>query len=129
MLNVSPVLDHAVPVSASIVAGFLALAVMCGGRLVWRMLLERWTRAHNDGREPIIVMGAGEGGLQIVTAMLKSGPFDPVAIIDDNPGLRKLRVKGVPVMGDRTQLKAVVGAHRCFDAGDRHPLGGRRDDP
>ena len=108
VLNVSPVLDHAVPVSASIVAGFLALAVMCGGRLVWRMLLERWTRAHNHGREPIIVMGAGEGGLQIVTAMLKSGPFNPVAIIDDNPGLRKLRVKGVPVMGDRTQLKAVV---------------------
>ncbi len=108
LLNVLPVLDHAVPVSASIVAGFLAMSFMCGGRLVWRMMLERWTRAKGDGRKPIIVMGAGEGGLQIVTAMLKAGPYHPVAVIDDNPGLQKLRVKGVPVMGDRTQLAAVV---------------------
>ncbi len=108
LLDVSPLLDHAVPVSATIISAFLALAVMCAGRLVWRMLLERWTRAKNDGREPIIVMGAGEGGLQIVTAMQKAGPFNPVAILDDNPTLKKLRVKGVAVVGDRTQLAPVV---------------------
>ena len=108
LLNVLPVLDHAVPVSASIVAGFLAMSFMCGGRLVWRMMLERWTRAKGDGRKPIIVMGAGEGGLQIVTAMLKAGPYNPVAVIDDDPSLQRLRVKGVPVMGNRTQLAEVV---------------------
>lgn len=108
VLNVSPVLEHAVPISASIVAGFLALSVMCTGRLVWRMLLDRWTRAHGDHRQPVIVMGAGDGGLQIITAMLKAGPYEPVAVLDDDPRLRNLRIKGVRVAGDRTRLGEVV---------------------
>lgn len=107
-LNISPVLDHVVPVSASIVAGFLATAAMCSGRLVWRMLLDRWTRASDDGRQPVIVMGAGEGGLQAITAMVKAGPFDPVAVLDDDPRLRNLRLKGVRVAGDRSALAAVA---------------------
>ena len=71
LADISPVLDHAVPVSASIIAGFLALAGMSGGRLVWRLLQDRWTRATRGDREPVIVMGAGEGGLQTVTTMVK----------------------------------------------------------
>jgi FlaA1/EpsC-like NDP-sugar epimerase len=108
LLNLTPLLARVVPVSATIVAGFLALGVMCLGRIVWRMMLERWTRAADDGREPVIVLGAGEGGLQAVTAMIKSGPYHPVAIIDDKPDLRNLRLKGVRVMGDRTALVEVA---------------------
>lgn len=104
LLDVSPLLARAVPVSAVIVAGFLSLALMCVGRMIWRTLLERWTRADSDGREPVIVIGAGEGGLQVVTAMVRSGPYHPVAVLDDNPDLRNLRLKGVKVMGDRTKM-------------------------
>jgi FlaA1/EpsC-like NDP-sugar epimerase len=107
-LNAAPILDRFIPISASIVAGFLAIAVMCSGRLVWRMLLERWTRAQDEGRRPVIVMGAGDGGLQIITAMLKAGPYEPVAVLDDDPRLRNLRLKGVRVAGDRTKLAEVV---------------------
>jgi FlaA1/EpsC-like NDP-sugar epimerase len=107
-LNVSPVLDHVVPVSATIMAGFLAVAVMCSGRLVWRMLLDRWTRSQELDRQPVIVMGAGEGGLQAVTAMLKAGPYEPVGLLDDDPKLRNLRLKGVRVLGDRTALAEVA---------------------
>lgn len=110
MANIMPVLDHAIPVSASIVAGFLAIAVMSGVRLVWRLLLDHWTRATGFDREPVIVMGAGEGGLQTVTAMLKSGPFHPVALLDDDPKLRNLRLKGVRVCGTREALGDVVDA-------------------
>ena len=110
LLNLTPLLSHVLPTSATVVAGFLALAMMSLGRIVWRTMLERWTRAEGDGREPVIVVGAGEGGLQVVTAMLKSGPFHPVAILDDKPDLRNLRLKGVRVMGDRTALPEI--AHR-----------------
>lgn len=107
-LNVSPLLAREVPMTATIIAGFLSLAVMCAGRMVWRVLLERWTRAECDGREPVVVIGAGEGGLQVVTAMLKSGPYHPVAVLDDNPDLGNLRLKGVRVMGDRSKLAKVT---------------------
>ena len=108
LADISPVLDHAVPVSASIIAGFLALAGMSGGRLVWRLLLDRWTRATRGDREPVIVMGAGEGGLQTVTTMVKAGPYHPVAILDDDSRLRNLRIKGVRVRGTRESLEDVV---------------------
>jgi FlaA1/EpsC-like NDP-sugar epimerase len=97
-----------VPVSAAIVSGFVALAIMCIGRLVWRQKLEKWTRAEGDDRLPIIVIGAGSGGLQVITAMIKSGPYHPVAVIDDNPDLRNLRIKGVQVGGDRSSLAQIV---------------------
>lgn len=107
-LDLSPLLDRSVPVSATIVAGFLSLGVMCLGRMVWRTMLERWMRAECDGREPVVVIGAGEGGLQVITAMLRSGPYHPVAVLDDNPDLRNLRLKGVRVMGDRSSLIEVT---------------------
>ncbi|MCX6524206.1 MAG: nucleoside-diphosphate sugar epimerase/dehydratase [Actinobacteria bacterium] len=97
-----------VPVSAAIVSGFVALAIMCIGRLVWRQKLEKWTRAEGEDRLPIIVIGAGSGGLQVITAMIKAGPYHPVAVIDDNPDLRNLRIKGVPVSGDRSSLARLV---------------------
>jgi FlaA1/EpsC-like NDP-sugar epimerase len=40
--------------------------------------------------------------------MLKSGPYHPVAILDDKPDLKNLRVKGVRVMGGRTAMAAVA---------------------
>ena len=97
-----------IPVSAAIVSGFVALGIMCVGRLVWRQKLEKWTRAEGDDRLPIIVIGAGSGGLQVVTAMIKAGPYHPVAVIDDNPDLRNLRIKGVKVCGDRSSLAKAV---------------------
>lgn len=108
VLNLTPLLDRAVPISATIISGFLALSVMCAGRITWRLMLDRWTRAQGDDREPVLVIGAGEGGLQAVTAMLKSGPYHPVAILDDKPDLKNLRVKGVRVMGDRTSMGEVA---------------------
>lgn len=101
-------LHHAIPVSASIVGGVLALVIMCGGRLAWRLDLDRRTRLGHDGREPVVVIGAGEGGVQVVTAMLKGGPYHPVAILDDDPQLRNLRVKGVRVRGNRAALREVA---------------------
>jgi FlaA1/EpsC-like NDP-sugar epimerase len=71
-------------------------------------MLDRWTRVDRVDREPVIVVGAGEGGLQAITAMLTSGPYHPVAILDDRPDLKNLRVKGVRVMGDRTAMGEVA---------------------
>lgn len=101
-------LDHAVPTSAAISAGFIALFLMFSARFAWRFQLERWSMAVDVDRERAIVMGAGSGGLQIVTGMRRSGPYEPVAVLDDNPDLRNLRIKDVPVCGDRTALAEVA---------------------
>jgi len=108
-LNLVVPFGDRLPVTATIMAGFLALFFMSVSRFIWRVSLERWTESeHGDDREPIIIFGAGSGGLQIVSSMRKTGPFHPVAVLDDNPDLRNLVVKGVPVAGNREALAAVV---------------------
>ncbi len=106
LLNLGP-LTRAVPISVTITAGFLAMFVMSSGRFVWRVRMEHSRRPTHE-REPIIVFGAGEGGLQIVTAMHRSGRYEPVAVLDDNLDLRNLRLKGVPVCGTRDTIAEVT---------------------
>ena len=96
------------PLSATLIGGCLGLIVMMGGRFCWRVQLERWNQRHDDGREPVLVFGAGDGGLQIVTAMQGSGPFRPVAVLDDHADLANLRVRGVPVAGSRHDIADVA---------------------
>ena len=74
---------------------------MIAGRATWRVLLERSTRPSAESSERVIVFGAGDGGMQVVRAMLSSpnSPYIPVALLDDNSDLRNLRVKSVRVVG------------------------------
>jgi FlaA1/EpsC-like NDP-sugar epimerase len=109
VVNLIPAVDRAVPLSVTITGGFLALFVMACGRFTWRLRLERWTRAADD-REPIIVVGAGEGGLRIIASMLKAGPYHPVAVLDDHPDVQNLMVRGVPVLGSTDDVAAVAAA-------------------
>lgn len=66
------------------------------------------------GRRAIVV-GAGEAGAQIVRALReeKGSPFLPVGFIDDDPAKQGLVIHGVPVLGTRDRLPAVVRAQRA----------------
>ena len=109
-VDLLPWLGRPVPLSTTVAGTFLALFVMSCGRFAWRVQYERWRRAGILGRTPVIVFGAGEAGTQIVGSMLTSGPYHPVALLDDNPDLRNLQIKGVPVRGDRSALARVADA-------------------
>lgn len=102
-----------VPASAPIVGPALSLVAMAGARYCWRLLLDRRRRPGQDRSRPAVVCGAGEGGVQVVTAMLRNpdSPWRPVALLDDDPSKRRLRIMGVPVAGNIADLSVV--ATRC----------------
>jgi FlaA1/EpsC-like NDP-sugar epimerase len=100
---------RAVPISVPVMGGCIALCIGAAGRYAWRVKLEHWNRAEGE-REPIIVFGAGEGGLRIISSMLRSGPYQPVAVLDDDPQFRNLRVKGIPVLGTRDDVATVAAS-------------------
>ena len=104
------VLGHAVPVAAAIMAGPLSFMGMCSGRFAWRFYLERSRRPGAVDSEGVLVFGAGEGGSQIIQAMLShsQSPYIPVALLDDNLDLRNLRIKSVRVRGGREQIATVA---------------------
>ena len=58
----------------------------------------------------IIVFGAGNAGTQLVHRLVRQpgAEYRPVAILDDDPGKRWLRIAGVPVAGDRSVMAAVA---------------------
>lgn len=104
------VLGYNLPVSVPMLAGPFAICAMTVGRACWRVLLERSTRPSLESSERVVVFGAGDGGMQVIRAMLSSpkSPFVPVCLLDDNPDLRNLRTKSVRVMGGRAWIKTAA---------------------
>lgn len=88
--------------------GLVAGAAMLGVRyLIFTARLR--SRLATSGVK-IIVFGAGEAGAQLIHR-LGSRPdsgYRPVALLDDDPGKRRLRISGVPVLGDRSQIGEVA---------------------
>ena len=83
----------------------LAVAAMLGARYAaFAMRLRSVSPA--PAAVKIIVFGAGEAGTQLIhrLAMPSAPAYRPVAILDDDPGKRRLRIRGVPVLGGRGQM-------------------------
>lgn len=85
----------------------LAMLAMLGARYV---LFAARQRSRATAPVPtavrIIVFGAGAAGSQLVRSLNGQPDADylPVAFLDDDPAKRRLRVYGVPVLGDRTRM-------------------------
>jgi FlaA1/EpsC-like NDP-sugar epimerase len=103
---------HIVPLSVTLIGGLTALTLMAGTRYTWRLLQERLRRPGRDRTQRILVLGAGEGGAQIITAMLRhpQSPYLPVGLLDDDRSKRNLRILGVPVLGTRHDLARAAAA-------------------
>jgi FlaA1/EpsC-like NDP-sugar epimerase len=104
-----------VPLSTPLIGGFVAIVLMAAVRYSRRLDMERRRRPSDTAAERIVVFGAGEGGAQVVTAMLRDhdSPYLPVALVDDDPDKRNLRIRGVPVVGTRDHLAAVIAAYEA----------------
>nr|WP_272946776.1 nucleoside-diphosphate sugar epimerase/dehydratase [Antricoccus suffuscus] len=99
------------PRSVPLTAMLAALAIMAWGRATWRRLNERDRRrvGGTDG-EPIIVIGAGDGGRQLIKSMHEdpTSQWKPVALLDDSPAKRHLRINGVPVVGTVDDVEKIA---------------------
>jgi FlaA1/EpsC-like NDP-sugar epimerase len=93
-----------------VLAGSVGAFVIAGGaRYAYRLLRERRNRPLASA-EPVLVFGAGEGGDQTITAMVRDpkSPYRPVALLDDDPSKQGLLIRGVKVEGGRDDMAAVA---------------------
>jgi FlaA1/EpsC-like NDP-sugar epimerase len=106
-----PFMPRSVSLTAAALALVLALTVRtadCRHRRVR-------TRPDVHTARRVIVVGAGARGRRLVRAMLGdpgSGNL-PVALVDDSPDKRGVRVCGVPVRGTRRDLPALIARTRA----------------
>jgi FlaA1/EpsC-like NDP-sugar epimerase len=77
---------------------------MCGVRQL------RHQQASADTR--VIVFGAGVAGTALISQLLAEpdAAYRPVALLDDDLDKRRLRIRGVPVLGDRNRMAEVAAA-------------------
>ncbi|MGH3186218.1 MAG: SDR family NAD(P)-dependent oxidoreductase [Streptosporangiaceae bacterium] len=89
-------------------AGF-ALIAMLGARYVAFAARLR-SRPPAPTATKIIVFGAGDAGSMLIhrLATQPGAAYRPVAILDDDPVKRRLRIHGVPVLGGRGQMGEVA---------------------
>jgi FlaA1/EpsC-like NDP-sugar epimerase len=107
--------QHA-PLATVAGAAVFAVLAMLGARYVLFAVRQRIpATVAAPAAVKVIVFGAGEAGSQLVHSLLThpDAEYRPVAILDDDPDKRRLRVFGVPVLGDRAamaQAAATTGA-------------------
>ena len=96
-------MDTALPRSVPLAATFMALAVAAWARHLLRRLRGRGQRRRaDDVSRPVLILGAGDGGHELVQSMLRdpNRAWRPVGMLDDDDLLRHRRFHGVPVHGD-----------------------------
>ena len=99
------------PLATVMGAVLVALPAMLGARYVVFAVLQR-SRAAASSAVKVIVFGAGSAGTQFVHRLAgqRGSEYRPVAMLDDDPAMRRLRIGGIPVLGGRDQMAAVATA-------------------
>lgn len=97
------------PRSLPLAAGAASLLGMFGARYVLRA-----TRARLDSgstaQSRVLVFGAGEGGRQLVRALVRdqASSITPVGLLDDDRAKRRMRIDGVRVLGTGSDVARVA---------------------
>jgi FlaA1/EpsC-like NDP-sugar epimerase len=101
---------NGVPRSVPILATGLSLVGQITARSLWRLRNESRNRPSGEHLQRLVVVGAGEGGDQVLRTLRGSADssYLPVALLDDDPDKRNLRLSGVRVEGRVDDLETVA---------------------
>ncbi|GAA1916195.1 nucleoside-diphosphate sugar epimerase/dehydratase [Nocardioides lentus] len=99
-----------VPRSLPALGAVSALLVMAGARVAWRQASQASERPRPDDVVTTVVVGAGEAATELLRSMQRDpdSTWAPVALLDDDPRKRYLRLRGVPVRGTTDDLGRVL---------------------
>jgi len=92
-----------------ILDGLLLVMFVGGSRILFRALSE-WLRPRPAYRRPVVIYGAGDGGVLALREILNNPGLGrlPVGFIDDDRSKWNSVVQGVPVLGGLTRLPDVL---------------------
>jgi UDP-GlcNAc:undecaprenyl-phosphate GlcNAc-1-phosphate transferase len=92
---------------------FIIDALLCTGAIGASRLAERTivrglhTYRDRSGRRSLVV-GAGRAGRSLMRELAETPGERVVGLVDDNPRLRRRRVRGVPVLGGTHELTKII---------------------
>lgn len=100
LVHVMARLDVPLPRSALLALPFVMVFLMAGSRFAYRTLREHQRSRDTAGEgQPVIILGAGDTGAQLIRELSRNARWNPVALLDDDPSKRGRVVNGVTVRG------------------------------
>ena len=98
------------PTTGVSIGALSALVGLGAIRAFWRHYWEETRRPQAEGATRTIVFGAGEGGAQMVHAMMldPQSEYLPVALVDDDPRKQNRELDGVRVQGTRENIAMIA---------------------
>jgi FlaA1/EpsC-like NDP-sugar epimerase len=107
--------ETGVPRSVPMLATGLSLLSQIAVRSAWRLKSQRANRPSGAHLQRLVVVGAGDGAEQVLRTLRASSDssYLPVAMLDDDPSKRNLRLSGVRVEGRVDDLAAVAARHHA----------------
>jgi dTDP-glucose 4,6-dehydratase len=101
---------RSVPRSVPLLATAISLLGQIAVRSMWRLYTEHRDRPGGDHLQRVVIVGAGEAGEQVLRTLrsVSTAPYVPVAMVDDDPVKRNLRMMGVKVEGRVDELVSVA---------------------
>ncbi|WP_270166537.1 polysaccharide biosynthesis protein [Paenibacillus sp. SYP-B4298] len=87
--------------------------LMGGSRFGWRLVRSNWFN-KDDGQLRVVIVGAGDCGV-LIARELTSPAFTDwklVGFVDDAPEKLRMQILGVPVLGARGDIQAIVKKHK-----------------
>ncbi len=84
------------PRTVPVIAGMFFFCISVGWKLGAYGVLAQMRTIASPG-VPVAVYGAGAAGIQLISALNQSAEFRVVAVVDDNPNLRGVMVRGLRV--------------------------------
>jgi FlaA1/EpsC-like NDP-sugar epimerase len=113
LVLVSPRLISGQHAALQAVAGstMFALLAMLGARYMLFTVRQR-ARRSAAASVNVIIFGAGDAASILIWRLNREphSAYRPVAILDDDPAKRRLRIQGIQVLGDRTRMAEVAAS-------------------
>jgi FlaA1/EpsC-like NDP-sugar epimerase len=105
-VSVLPPLPRSLPYIDTLLTGVL----LGFFRMTVRLAMRADGRLNGKHCQRTLIIGAGQAGISLLADMQKSPElgYKPVGLIDDDPDKKGMRVRGVSVVGNRTQISEVV---------------------
>lgn len=106
-----------VHVSVAINSYLLILLGVGASRFAVRLVKDYYTRQDMSGFKKTLIIGAGQCGVIVAKELNMNANSNLLAVgfIDDDPQKLSLQVVGIPVLGNRKDIPAVVEQHKITE--------------
>ena len=117
-----------IPTTVTLLSFVIPVLLMLIVRLAYRLIYRSRKDERQAGeRTPLIIVGAGDAAVMLLDEMLRnaSSRYQPVCLVDDDPGKIGCNIRNIPIEGPIDQLPELVNKYQAHEILVAIPSAGR----